>query len=223
MPRLAGQIDLSKNEAILDAAVEVLSERGVSAPMEEIARRARVSKQTIYNHYGSKAELVRALCERRVHEMTAALETPEGVADPAQALAGFGRILLGKLLDARGAAFLRMAIVGSIEAPEVGLAVYEAGPRDSRLALAEFLRMETAAGRLDCPDPLEAAEFFAGMVVGSYQTSALLGVPRPLDDAKIDRIAREASARFMKAYGGVPYDPLARRGGAAKRLRGRAL
>jgi AcrR family transcriptional regulator len=200
MPRIAGQIDLSKNEAILDAAVEVLSERGVSAPMEEIARRACVSKQTIYNHYGSKAELVRALCQRRVHEMTSVLETPEGVADPIQALAGFARILLGKLLDAKGAAFLRMAMIGALDAPEIGLAMYEAGPRASRVALAEFLRMETAAGRLDCPDAMQAAEFFAGMVIGSYQTSALLGVERPLDEPMVDRIAGEAAARFMKAY-----------------------
>ena len=63
MARVIGQIDLSKNEAILDAAVDVLGERGITAPMEEIARRAHVSKQTIYNHYGSKAELVRALPE----------------------------------------------------------------------------------------------------------------------------------------------------------------
>ena len=200
MPRIAGQIDLSKNEAILDAAVEVLAERGVSAPIEEIARRACVSKQTIYNHYGSKAELVRALCERRVHEMTAALETPEGIAEPAQALAAFGRLLLGKVLDARGSAFLRMAMVGAQDAPEVALAVYEAGPRESRRRLAEFLQLETEAGRLACPDPLEAAEFFAGMVIGSYQTARLLGVARPLDAEVIDRIAREAAARFMRAY-----------------------
>jgi TetR/AcrR family transcriptional repressor of mexJK operon len=31
MPRVAGQIDLSKNEAILDAAVEVLGTRGINA------------------------------------------------------------------------------------------------------------------------------------------------------------------------------------------------
>lgn len=200
MPRIAGQIDLSKNEAILDAAIEVLSERGVSAPMEEIARRACVSKQTIYNHYGSKAELVRALTERRVHDMTASLGTPEGVADPPQALTGFARALLLKVLDARGVTFLRMAMVGAQEAPEVGVAIYEAGPRASRRALAEFLRMETLAGRLDCPDPLQAAEFFAGMAIGSFQTSTLLGVERPIDEATIDAIAREATARFMRAY-----------------------
>lgn len=40
MPRVAGQIDLAKGEAILDAAVEVLGERGLAASMEEVARRA---------------------------------------------------------------------------------------------------------------------------------------------------------------------------------------
>ena len=38
------------------------------------------------------------------------------------------------------------------------------------------------------------------MVLGSYQTAALLGVERPLDEAAIERLAQEASARFMRAY-----------------------
>lgn len=200
MARLSGQIDVAKSEAILDAALDVFVERGISAPIEEIARRAGVSKQTIYNHYGSKAELVQALTARRVHEMVAPLETEEGVADPEQALRGFARILLDKLLTERSRAFLRVAMMGAVEAPELGRAVWEAGPRTSRLRLAAFLDMETKAGRIDCPDPLEAAEFFAGMVIGSYQTAALLGVDRPLDEAAVERIAAEAARRFMRAY-----------------------
>lgn len=200
MARVTGQIDVAKSEAILDAALDVFVERGVSAAMEEIARRAGVSKQTIYNHYGSKAELVQALTARRVHEMVAPLETEEGVADPQQALAGFARVLLGKVLNERSRAFLRVAMMGAIQAPELGRAVWEAGPRTSRRRLAEFLDMETRAGRIACPDPQEAAEFFAGMVIGSYQTAALLGVERPLTEALVDRVATEAAARFMKAY-----------------------
>jgi TetR/AcrR family transcriptional regulator, mexJK operon transcriptional repressor len=200
MPRVAGQIDLSKNEAILDAAVEVLAERGVSAPMEEIARRACVSKQTIYNHYGSKAELVQALCERRVHEITAPLETAEAIEQPEAALAEFARILLQALFTPRYATMMRTAISHAAELPEVARAMYEAGPRASRRRLAEFLKLETAAGRLACPDPMEAAEFFAGMVVSSRQTAYLLGVPLDLTAADIDRIATEAAARFLKAY-----------------------
>jgi hydroxymethylbilane synthase len=63
-----------------------------------------------------------------------------------------------------------------------------------------MLALETRAGRLGCPDPLQAAEFFAGMVIGSHQSAALLGMPVSLTTAKIDQIAVEAAARFLKAY-----------------------
>ena len=200
MARVTGQIDLSKNEAILDAAMEVLGERGITAPMEEIARRACVSKQTIYNHYGSKAELVRALASRRVHEMTAPLATPEGLDDPAQALAGFARVLLRAVITPRGMSLYRMAMINALEMPDVAHAMFEAGPKESRARLAVFLALETQVGRLHCPDPLQAAEFFAGMVLGSHQAAALLGVPVTFTDPKIDEIAREAAARFLRAY-----------------------
>ena len=200
MARVAGQIDLSKNEAILEAALEVLGERGITAPMEAIARRACVSKQTIYNHYGSKAELVRALASRRVHEMTAPLETPEGLDDPAQALAGFARVLLRAVVTPRGMSLYRMAMINALDMPDVANAMFEAGPKESRARLAVFLALETNVGQLHCPDPLQAAEFFAGMVLGSHQAAALLGVPVTLTDPKIDEIAREAAARFLRAY-----------------------
>lgn len=200
MPRAVGQIDVAKNEAILDAAVIVFAERGVTASVEDIARRACVSKQTIYNHYGSKADLVRAVMDRRVHEITASLEAPSAVEHPAEALAEFGRVLLRAVMRPQGPAFMRMAMVGVGEMPEVAQAVYEAGARASRLRLAAFLDLETRAGRLACPVPMQAAEFFAGMVLGSHQTATLLGVDPGLDEARIDRIATEAAARFMRAY-----------------------
>ena len=200
MARVAGQIDVAKNEAILDAAVDVWTERGVQAPMEEIARRAGVSKQTIYNHYGCKAELVQAMCARRVHEIVAPLEAPGAIEQPAQALAAFGRVLLTALLTPRYTTLMRTAMANVATMPEVARALYEAGPRASRRGLATFLETETAACRLACPDPVEAAEFFAGMVISSRQTACLLGVPLGLTEANIDRIAREAATRFMRAY-----------------------
>jgi hypothetical protein len=45
-----------------------------------------------------------------------------------------------------------------------------------------------------------AAEFFAGMVIGSHQTSRLLGVDSNLTPTAIERIAREAANRFVRAY-----------------------
>src|SRR5690242_16434925 len=98
MSRSLGQIDVAKFEAILEAAAEVMAERGVQAPVDEIARRAGVSKQTIYNQFGSKAEVIRVLAARRVDEITAALTAPSAMEDPRTALAGYARVLLDVLL-----------------------------------------------------------------------------------------------------------------------------
>jgi TetR/AcrR family transcriptional repressor of mexJK operon len=201
MPRAAGQIDVAKNEAILDAALEVLGERGASAPMEAIARRAGVSKQTVYNHYGSKADLVRAMCARRVNEMTAPLEAPGALEQPEETLAMYGRALLNGLLNPRTVALMRTAMANAAELPELPTAIYEAGPRASRRRFADFLAAETRAGRLNCPDPMAAAEVFSGLVVATRQLAALFGSLAPLTEAETDRIAREAAARFLKLFG----------------------
>lgn len=200
MARVVGQIDLSKNEAILDAAVEVMAERGWGAPLEEIARRACVSKQTIYNHYGSKAELARAMTARRAHGLEEVFEAPGVFENPAEALAGYARLLLRSLQNTRSMAIYRMAMQAANAMPDVARAIYEAGPKASRARLAEFLRLATVAGRIDTPDPLEAAEFFGGMVINPFQGRLLLGVPVNLTHAEIDRIAHEAATRFMRAY-----------------------
>lgn len=200
MPRAVGQIDLAKTEAILDAAAEVFGERGLSASMEEIARRACVSKQTIYNHYGSKPELVRAIVDRRMAEITAPLDLPEAAEHPEEALAAFGRTMLTAVLMPRGTSMLRMTVESAADQPDLARAFFEAGPATSRRRLASFLEMEHAAGRMSVEDPTLAAEFFVGMVIGAYQIAQLLGVHRTLDAAGIERVAGEAASRFMKAY-----------------------
>jgi AcrR family transcriptional regulator len=200
MPRVAGQIDLSKNEAILDAASDLIFERGLSAPLDEIARRAGVSKQTIYNHYGSKAELVRALIDRRIQSVTAPLDVTGADVSPQAALAAYARVLLETVTVDRGIALLRLLIQSAPHSPELSRTVFTRGARGSRIKLAAFLEREDKAGRLSAPDPGEAADFFAGMVVSHHQLQGLLGLPDELTPARIERIAEEAARRFMRAY-----------------------
>ncbi len=212
MPRLAGQIDVAKKSAILDAAIAVMSERGLAAPLDEVARRAGVSKQTIYNHYGSKAGLVRALVERRVREITASLVEPDAAAFPEKALADYARALLGVLLSPRGIGLIRVAIAGAAESPDLARAVYEHGPRASRVLLAQFLALESANGRLAIDNPMQAAEMFGGMVVGSLQTGMMLGARPALTEAETDAIAVEAARRFMRAYAPQPPAEMSTKG-----------
>uniref|UniRef100_B0T7C1 Transcriptional regulator, TetR family n=1 Tax=Caulobacter sp. (strain K31) TaxID=366602 RepID=B0T7C1_CAUSK len=200
MPRVAGQIDVAKTEAILDAAVEVIGERGLGAPMEAIAKRAGVSKQTVYNHYDSKAELMRALMQRRVESITAPLRDPDAVDNPTQTLEAYALSLLETVITNKSYSMMRVIMLGAGEMPDVAQEVYEAGPASARRQLAAFLEAETGMGRMKVEDFDQAAELFSGMVMGHSQMRSLLRLPSEKTPDEYRRLAREAAVRFMRAY-----------------------
>ncbi|CAN5323288.1 TetR/AcrR family transcriptional regulator [soil metagenome] len=200
MPRAAGQIDLAKNEAILEAAAEVLAERGLSAPMSMIARRASVSKQTIYNHYGAKTDLIRALVARRVRTISAPLDAPGAEGRPEETLAAYALSMMNIFGNPKSYSLMRLTVQSAGEMPELARDVYDAGPRTNRLKLAAFLKAEAQAGRLDIPDPAEAAEIFVGMTIGHRQIRALIGIASEHDGADMERIAKDIAYRFVRAY-----------------------
>jgi len=47
---------------------------------------------------------------------------------------------------------------------------------------------------------MQAAEFFAGMVIGQRQTRSLLGLGNSQDPIEIEATARMAARRFLRAY-----------------------
>jgi len=200
MPRAPGQIDTRKHEAILDAAVEVLAERGVHAPIEEVARRAGVSKQTVYNHYGSKTELVRTIMARRRNALTAVLETAGPDDHPLDTLTVYAKSILEVIVMPASVSMLRMGVTSAVEMPEMAQAIYDAGSRVARLRLAAYLSTR-AADILQIDNPAEAAEIFVGMVIGGVQMRLLMGLPAELDSAGLKARAHEAARRFVKAYG----------------------
>ena len=197
MPRALGQIDARKHQAILDAAAEVLAERGFNASIEEVARRAGVSKQTIYNHYGSKTELIRILVDRRRSLVSATLDK----APPDQAievtLARYAETILDVLMSAPSLQLTRMAITNAVEMPELAKAIYDAGPGAANRHLAEFL---SSRSELEIENPRRAADVFVGMVSGRLQTRLLMGVDSGFEPGQAPARAAEAAERFVRAY-----------------------
>jgi len=196
MGRALGQIDTRKDEAILDAASQLFGSRGLAVPMDEIARVAGVSKQTLYNRYSSKVEIARAVAARRSEAISAPLMTD---GQPVEVLAALAEGLLEKLTCPDAANSLRAASLASIEAPELGRAVYEAGPAEGRRKLAQWLTAQTGLGLLKVDDPVQAAEMFSGMVLGHGHLRGLLGL-QGIDPATAKSRARECAERFVRAF-----------------------
>lgn len=195
MSRAAGQIDETKTESILDAASALFGEKGALASMEAIARRAGVSRQTLYNRFPNKLEIGRALASRRSDAISAPLRAG---GDPQTVLTAMAVGLLDKLCRADAGASLRGVALMSPEMPELADAIYQAGPAEGLRRLAAWLTEQDRLGLLSIPDPAAAAEMFAGMVLGHGHLRGVLGVAEPAFD--LEARAVEAAHRFLRAF-----------------------
>ncbi|MFD6327487.1 TetR/AcrR family transcriptional regulator [Streptomyces sp. NPDC058442] len=93
-PRTAPlRVDAQRNlEHVLRAAREVFGELGYGAPMEDVARRARVGVGTVYRRFPSKDVLVRRIAEEEISRLTGQARAALGQEDePWSALSRFLR------------------------------------------------------------------------------------------------------------------------------------
>lgn len=70
---------------ILEAAQEVFAARGLSAPIDEIARRAGVGVGTVYRHFPTKEALFEAIVASRLEEMASEAKKLADAEDPEKA------------------------------------------------------------------------------------------------------------------------------------------
>ncbi|MET0308540.1 MAG: TetR/AcrR family transcriptional regulator [Sphingomonas sp.] len=195
-----------KRAAILDAAAGLFLEHGYAATsMDEVARRASVSKQTIYAQFTRKEALFDAMVRRLTHgagdRVQVGLDAPpEGVSLTAH-LVGYA---VRQLAIARTPMLMqlrRLVIAEAARFPELGRALYEGGPGRAIAGLAQAFARWDAQGLLDTPDPQAAASYFNWLIMGEPVNRAMLlgdaAVPGP---AALERHANEAVRIFMAAF-----------------------
>ena len=169
--------------------------------MDAIAADAGVSKMTIYSNFGSKEGLFQAVVRDRTAAVVA--EAPgAGALDPdhpEEALLAVGtRFLALARGDALGAMRAVYGVAGA--QPEACRAFYKEGPERVNGELAAYLRRAHSAGTLKVRNPLQAADLFLSMFLGSGHIRGLLKLEMP--DSREDKaLLREAVRVFMAAYG----------------------
>jgi AcrR family transcriptional regulator len=167
--------------------------------MDDIARRAGMSKRTLYRVFDTKESLFAAVIAGRRAVLDAMISGQEFSARESQE-----RVLrsyLGKLarfvLAPRQAALYRLVIAESLRTPELAHAFYREGPCKGRLVLERWLSVQHEQSALQVPDPERDAAMLCSMVISELQMRFLIGELRAPDDALIDATVNRAVDLFL--------------------------
>lgn len=186
-----------REERIASAAYDLLEEKGYSGTsMLAIARRARASNETLYNWYGDKLGLFRALVVRNAQDVKALLDASlDRHRDPLRTLEALGPMLLDLLLGNRAVALNRAA--ASDATGKLGAALTAAG-RDVVLPLImRVLEDGRKGGVLAFDDPSDAADLYLNLLVGDLQIRRVIGQIGAPGKAETAARAARALQRFM--------------------------
>lgn len=196
-----------KRGAIVDAATELFLGHGYAGTtMDDVARLAKVSKQTVYMHFGDK--------ERLLTEIVMAIVTATGdpVDDHISRLADTDRLetdlrdharrQLTAVLQLRPMRLRRLIIAEAVSFPDLGRAFYELGPGRTIAELAAAFTRLAERGFLTIDDPTRAASDFNWLIMSEPLNRAmLLGHEQPPDERFVADWADHGTHTFLAAYG----------------------
>jgi AcrR family transcriptional regulator len=180
------------------AAYEMLEEKGYAGTsMQGIARKARASNETLYNWYGDKQGLFKALVERNAADVKALLETEHSSGQGAYAtLQLLGPRLLKLLLGNRAVALNRAAAADP--SGELGEAISRAG-REVVLPLLQMLLEDgRRKGELTFDRSDDAAGLYINLLVGDLQIRRVIGRLQPPSDEFCSRRSQQALTYLSK-------------------------
>lgn len=170
--------DLGKRAAILDAAKALFVEQGYTGvSMDSIAAQAGVSKLTVYSHFGDKETLfTEAMKSRCVEMLPDTLFVADAEGPLREQLLGIAHAFFEMVTSETAVSVQRVMM-----APDTGQRLremfWQAGPRRTIDALAEFLRARAARGELDIVDFPTAAMQLMTLVKGELHAHLMCGLP----------------------------------------------
>ena len=194
--------DSSKSKAILEAASELFVEQGFDGTsMDGVARRAGVSKQTVYSHYASKeylfAEAVRAAIGTYYPEKAlASLESHTLEGD----LKAVCHVLASLLMDKRAIAMFRLLVAAGAKGSAMGEIFWKSGPADIQAQISSFLASWVERGELEIENTEKAGQQLVALVKEPAHFRIAIGIQDPLNAEEIEDSVEDAVASFLKLY-----------------------
>lgn len=194
-----------RQQQIEAAAYEVLEAKGYGGTsMQGIAKQARASNETLYNWYGDKQGLFRALVTRNAEEVKSLLEAElETDHDALSILGTLGPKLLNLLTGDRAVALNRAAAADS--SGELGATLSKAGREAVFPLLEQVLVRARQEGQLRFETSGEAVGLYLDLLIGDQQIRRVIGrLPAPAEEFCKARSQR-AVTHLRQLLGSQPY------------------
>jgi len=194
--------DGTKRRQIMTGAREVFLSQGFdAASMGEIARKAGVSKGTLYVYFDSKEQLFEAIAlEECLSQAEQVFSLDPADHDAEAVLTRLGCAYIRFLCRPMAMPPLRTVISISERMPEIGRRFYEAGPAKGVATLARYLEQQVAAGVLAIDDCEIAAAQFLDSCQSTVFKPLLFSFGDPPTNERIDYVVGTAVRTFLAAY-----------------------
>lgn len=192
-----------KLHAILRAAGELFLAEGYAAvSMDAVAKRAGVSKATLYAHVPSKEALFGEVVARRCAEMAEGMDRVAVHDLPLpQAMRALARFWLKFVLSPESLSVYRTVIAEGVRFPDLARSFFEAGPARGQVHMRNWMAEEQRRGRLRADlDPRRAAVQLASLVRGELFTRVVLGITPEPTEAEIDEAVDPAVDTLLRAW-----------------------
>jgi AcrR family transcriptional regulator len=194
--------DSAKRRQILAGAREVFLAQGFdAASMGEIARRAGVSKGTLYVYFDSKEQLFETVtrdeCKVQAEQV---FQLDPADPDIGAVLNRLGCAFVKFLCRPNGMPALRTVISISERMPEIGRQFYEQGPAKGVAALRRYLEHHLSAGVLRIDDCEIAAAQFLDSCQSTVFKPLLFNFGAAPTDERIAHVVAIAVRAFLAAY-----------------------
>jgi len=177
-----------RRAAIIDAAESLFLERGYErTSLAAIIERSGGSLATVYELFGNKQGLLKAVVERENDLDPCRLEDADGDESTVAVLTAYAHRLYEEMMTPRTIALMRVVIVETMRDPEFASAFHRDIHEPVVQQMAEVFARWTREGRAQIDRPAAAAELFLATIISDAQLRAMAAIaPPPLVEAGLD-------------------------------------
>lgn len=190
-----------RRQAMLDAATELFLEKGYNGTsLSDIVSRSKGSRSTLYELFGNKEGLLRAMVEELTATVWTVMGDDHSPLHDEEEMVALARRFVAAALAPRNLAVYRILVAEGQRLPEITSLFFELGPRALHKRLAA--RFQSLLKPEMGPDaPVRTAQLFLGAVLGVFHLIGVLGLePKPTAE-DIDAHTRLAVRLFLDGIG----------------------